>query len=132
VVEKYGVAPVSIPDWLALVGDSADGIPGVPTWGAKSAAALLSRYQHIEAIPEDTSQWGMSAGRSNRLAENLVAHKKQAGLYRLLATLRTDVPLEEGVDDLEWRGAKQELRTLCSELGADDILERVPNWSSES
>ena len=132
VVEKYGVAPASIPDYLALVGDSADGIPGVPTWGAKSAAALLSKFQHIEAIPDDTTQWDMSAGRANRLAENLAAHREQANLYRQLATLRTDVPLEESVDDLEWQGAKQELRTVCSDLGFDNLLDFVPRWNSDA
>ena len=132
VIEKYGVAPASIPDWLALVGDSADGIPGIPTWGAKSAAALLSRYQHIENIPDDTAQWGLSAGRAHRLAANLAAHKEQVSLYRRLTTLRTDVPLAEGVDDLEWRGAHEGLRKLCLELGASDLPDRVTRWILES
>jgi 5'-3' exonuclease len=131
VVEKYGVSPVSIPDWLALVGDSADGIPGVPTWGPKSSSALLSRYQHIEAIPDDIEQWGLSAGRARRLAENLTLHKEQALLYRRLTTLRLDVPLQEGVNDLEWRGAQEGLRQLCRELGATDLLDRIPRWISE-
>jgi 5'-3' exonuclease len=128
VLEKYGVAPISIPDWLALVGDAADGIPGVPSWGAKSATALLAKYQHIEAIPDDIEAWGLSAGRARRLAENLAAHREEAFLYRRLTRLRTDVPLKEGVDDLEWRGAREELRQLCAELGADDLPERVPRW----
>ena len=128
VIEKYGVAPASIPDWLALVGDSADGIPGIPAWGAKSSAALLSRYQHIEAIPEDISEWDMTAGRSRQLAENLAEHKEEARLYRQLTTLRTDVPLGEGVNDLEWRGAREELRNFCEELGSNDIPDRVPRW----
>jgi 5'-3' exonuclease len=128
VIDKYGVAPASIPDWLALVGDSADGIPGVPTWGAKSAAALLSQYGHIEAIPDDISQWDMSAGRARRLAENLAAHREQARLYLRLAMLRTDVPLDEGVEDLEWQGARADLKQLCSDLGAGNLLERVPRW----
>ena len=129
VVEKYGVAPASIPDWLALVGDSADGIPGIPAWGAKSAAALLSKYQHIEAIPDDISQWDMSAGRARRLAENLATNREQAWLYRRLTTLRTDVPIAEGVNDLEWLGAREELRKLCADLGANDIPDRVPRWN---
>lgn len=124
-------SPVSIPDWLALVGDSADGIPGVPTWGPKSSSALLSRYQHIEAIPDDIEQWGLSAGRARRLADNLALHKEQALLYRRLTTLRRDVPLKEEVDDLEWRGAREELRQLCRELGAADLLDRIPRWISE-
>lgn len=130
VVEKYGVAPGSIPDWLALVGDSADGIPGIPAWGAKSAASMLSKYQHIEAIPEDIEQWNMSTGRARRLAENLTANREQAHLYLHLTTLRTDVPLVEAVEDLEWRGAQPSLRELCLQLGADDIPDRVPRWSS--
>jgi 5'-3' exonuclease len=131
VIEKYGVLPASIPDWLALVGDSADGIPGVPTWGAKSSSALLSKYQHIEAIPNDIEEWGLSAGRARRLAENLTAHKEQAFLYRRLTTLRKDVPLEEGVDDLEWRGAREGFKQLCQELGAYDVPDRVPRWITE-
>jgi 5'-3' exonuclease len=131
VVEKYGVPPVSIPDYLALVGDSADGIPGIPAWGAKSAAKLLSRYQHIEAIPDDITEWGISAGRARRLAENLADHREQARLYRQLTTLRTDVPLAENVDDLEWHGAHEELRELCLELGANDIPDQVPRWIAQ-
>jgi 5'-3' exonuclease len=131
VVAKYGVAPASIPDWLALVGDSADGIPGIPAWGAKSSAALLSKYQHIEAIPDDISEWDMTAGRARRLAENLSAHQEEAHLYRQLTTLRTDVPLEEGVAELEWRGVHEELRKLCDELGANDIPDLVPRWISD-
>ena len=132
VVDKYGVAPASIPDWLALVGDSADGIPGIPAWGAKAASALLSKYQHIERIPADTSQWDISAGRARRLAENLAAHREQANLYRQLATLRTDVLLVEGVNDLEWHGAHEALRKLCADLGASDLPDRVPRWIPES
>lgn len=131
VIEKYGVSPASIPDWLALVGDSADGIPGVPTWGEKSAAALLSKYQHIEAIPDDIEQWGLSAGRARRLAENLAAHRERAFLYRRLTTLRTDVPLEEDVGHLEWRGAREGFRQFCLELGADDLPDRISRWVAE-
>ena len=132
VVEKYGVSPASIPDYLALVGDSADGIPGIPSWGAKSAATILSKFQHIEAIPEDVEQYGMSAGRARRLAENLSTHREQAFLYRQLTTLRYDVPLEEGLHDLEWRGARDEFKTLCLELGAGDLIDQVPRWISGS
>lgn len=128
VVEKYGVSPESIPDYLALVGDSADGIPGIPAWGAKSSAALLSRYGRIEAIPGDINKWDMTPGRARRLAENLAEHKEEAILYRQLTTLRTDVPLEESVANLEWRGAHEELEKLCEELGANDIPDRVPHW----
>ena len=130
VIEKYGVAPASIPDWLALVGDKADGIPGIPAWGAKSAASLLFKFQHIEEIPEEIEQWGMSAGRARRLAGNLADQREEAFLYRRLTTLRTDVPLEEGLDDLEWRGAREGFRQLCAKLGANDLADRIPFWIS--
>lgn len=106
VIKKYGVSPTLIPDYLALVGDSANGIPGIPAWGAKSASALLSKYQHIEDIPDDIEQWGLTMGRARGIADNLIANMDEAILYRRLTTLRLDVPLEEGVDDLEWRGAQ--------------------------
>ncbi len=131
VIEKYGVSPSSIPDWLALVGDSADGIPGVPTWGAKSASAVLSKFQHIESIPDEIEQWGLPAGRARRLAENLAAHREKAFLYRRLTTLRQDVELEESVHDLEWRGAPEKFRRFCLGLGAADLPDRVPHWNSD-
>jgi 5'-3' exonuclease len=131
VIEKYGVAPTSIPDYLALVGDSADGIPGIPAWGAKSAAGLLSKFGHIEEIPEDIEEWDMTAGRARRLAGNLADLREEAFLYRRLTTLRTDVPLEEGVDDLEWRGARDEFRQLCEELGTRSLLDQVHRWESD-
>jgi 5'-3' exonuclease len=126
---KYGVAPASIPDFLALVGDAADGIPGIPAWGAKSAATILTRYRHIEDIPEDTTQWGITAGRAHRLAQNLASQREDAFLYRRLATLRTDVPLSEKLDELAWRGARPELLAFCADLGAVDIPDRVSRWS---
>ena len=129
VVEKYGVAPASIPDWLALVGDAADGIPGVPRWGARSSAAALMAHRHIERIPDDPARWRFEVRGAPKLAENLRAHREQLALYRTLATLREDVPLTETLEDLEWRGARRpELETLCSELGADGLIERVPRW----
>ncbi len=128
VIGKYGVAPASIPDWLALVGDSADGIPGIPGWGAKSAATMLAQFGHIEAIPPDIAQWDMPAGRARRLAETLAAQREQALLYRRLATLRYDVPLAESLDDLAWRGARPAFRPLCADLGADDLPGRVGRW----
>jgi 5'-3' exonuclease len=128
VIEKYGVPPASIPDWLALVGDSADGFPGIPTWGAKSASAVLFKYQHLEAIPDDPQHWGLPPGRALRLAENLKTHEQEALLYRRLATLRRDVPLKQSLSDLEWGGARESLRQLCVELGDHDLPERVPRW----
>jgi 5'-3' exonuclease len=128
VLAKFGVRPASIPDWLALVGDSADGYPGVSGWGAKSASTVLSRYDHLESIPEDSRQWGLGSARALRLAESLRVHQEDALLYRRLATLRQDVPLQERIADLEWRGAHQRLKQLCGELGSDKLPERVPRW----
>lgn len=129
VIEKFGVRPTSIPDYLALVGDTADGYPGVPGWGAKSAATVLARYEHLESILEDHQQWGLGAARALRLAESLAAHKEKSLLYRRLATLRQDVPLQESIHDLEWRGARERLRSLCHELGDNKLVERIPRWS---
>src|SRR4030065_597797 len=128
VVEKFGVRPHSIPDWLALVGDAADGYPGIPGWGSKSASSMLSRYEHLESFPEDHRQWGLPAARALRLADSLSSRQEEALLYRQLATLRQDVPLQEGLDDLEWRGARQALTRLCQELGNRDLVERIPRW----
>jgi 5'-3' exonuclease len=131
VLEKFGVAPESIPDWLALVGDDADGIPGVPRWGARSAAILLARYGHLEAIPEDESQWTVPVRGAAALAQSLREHREHAALYRLLATLRTDVPLAEAPGALRWEGASRaEFEALCRELGAPDLVERVHRWHS--
>jgi 5'-3' exonuclease len=104
VVAKFGVPPVSIPDYLALVGDSADGYPGLPGWGAKSAAAVLARFGHIEAIPEDWRTWQVNASNPAGLALTLTRDRARALLFRELATLRADLELFEGVDDLRWSG----------------------------
>ncbi len=128
VVKKFGVTPSSIPDWLALVGDSADGYPGLPGWGAKSAAAVLSRFGHLESISEDPSRWGLPTGRAARLAETLRSHRKEALLFRRLATLRTDVPLVEELADLEWRGAQPRLKEILQEWNENDLLQRIPRW----
>ena len=123
---KYGVAPTSIPDWLALVGDEQDGIPGLPRWGTTSAASVLAHYGHLEAIPDDGAMWAVRVRGAAALAEVLAAQREQAGLYRTLATLRTDVPLAEDVDALRWRGPRDDLAPLCHELGFARFLERVP------
>jgi len=129
VVAKFGVAPASIADWLALVGDSADGYPGVPRWGAKSAAAVLAMYGRIDAIPDDARWWRVPVRGAAALAESLRAHRTEAALYRRLATLRTDVPLGETIDDLRWRGARRdELTALCREIGDEGFLERITSW----
>jgi 5'-3' exonuclease len=129
VIEKFGVPPVAIPDWLALVGDTADGIPGIPRWGEKAATTLLARFGRIEDIPDDASQWGVSVRGAAALASNLAARRKEAALYKTLATLRRDVPLGETLDDLEWKGARRdELQDLCREIGDDDFPSRVPRY----
>ncbi len=121
--DKLGVEPASVPDYLALVGDSADGIPGLPRWGAKSAARVLSRYGHIEAIPARADDWDVSVRGAGRLADILAERHQDALLYRDVATLRTDVPLAEPAADLAWRGPREaELRRLATAL-ADDELE---------
>ncbi len=102
---KFGVGPGSIPDWLALVGDSADGFPGVPRWGAKSASTVLGEYEHLEAIPDDPRAWSVKVRGADALAASLREHREDALLFRRLATLRADVPLQESLDDLRWRGA---------------------------
>src|SRR6185503_286142 len=120
VVEKFGVRPQSIPDWLAVVGDSADGYPGIPGWGAKSASAVLSHYGHLEKIPADPTKWQLSSispGRASSLAQSLSDHRDEALLFRKLATLRDDVPLKEKLNDLKWQGAYPRLKKICSELG---------------
>jgi 5'-3' exonuclease len=130
VVAKFGVPPASIPDWLALVGDSADGYPGLPGWGAKSAAAVLSQFGHLESIPDDPRTWSLSPARASRLAEVLAARREEAYLYRRLATLRTDVPLQESLRDLEWRGARERLKDLCREWGEEELAARIPRWQA--
>jgi len=125
VIHKFGVRPRSIPDWLALVGDVADGYPGIPAWGAKSAAAVLARFDHLEAIPEDPRRLGLPLGRATRLAESLATHREEAFLYRDLATLRDDVPLVEGLADLEWLGARAGFEDVCRELGAEELAQRI-------
>lgn len=125
VQEKFGVAPASIPDYLALVGDAADGIPGIPRWGAKSAAAVLSAYHHVEHIPPQVDSWSVKPRGAAKLSEELEAQRDQALLYKRLATLRTDVPLREELSDLRWQGPDLErLRGLSEVLGSDSVLKR--------
>jgi 5'-3' exonuclease len=105
VVRKFGVSPESIPDYLALVGDAADGYPGLPGWGPKSSAAVLAKFIHIESIPPQASEWHVDAANAGSLAATLARERERAMLFRTLATLRTDIPLFDNVDELEWRGA---------------------------
>jgi len=127
--QKFGVAPESIPDYLALVGDSADGIPGIPSWGAKSASALLAEYRHIEHIPAGEADWSVPVRGAARLAENLREHIEDARLFRTLTTLRYDVPISESLDELEWHGAPAvEFVAFCEELGFESLQERPHRW----
>jgi len=126
VKKKFGVAPASIPDYLALVGDAADGIPGVPRWGAKSASSLLARYGDLTSIPADPAEWGVKVRGAEALAASLVEHREAAVLYRTLATLRADVPLPETPDELRLVGADRALvSALAAEVGDQGLLDRV-------
>ncbi len=127
--ERFGVAPESIPDYLALVGDSADGIPGIPAWGAKSASTLLARYLRLDQIPADERRWDVNVRGAARLAENLRANMDDAKLFRTLTTLRYDVPIEEGIVDLEWQGApRPQFLDFCEELGFGSLQDRPHRW----
>jgi 5'-3' exonuclease len=133
VVAKFGVRPSSIADYLALVGDSSDGYPGLPGWGAKSAAAVLSRFGHLDAIPESVLDWAVDVRNASRLAATLAERRDEALLYRTLATLKRDSDLGEStrsLDDLEWRGVpRATFVALCEELGFDTVRERVHRWA---
>jgi len=120
--EKFGVSPASIPDWLALVGDSADGFPGVPRWGAKSASSVLGAYEHIERIPDDSGAWSVAVRGAQSLAASLREHRDEAFLFRRLATLRLDVPLAESLDDLRWRGAAPDAPSTLVRAIINDTL----------
>jgi 5'-3' exonuclease len=118
VIQKFGVAPASIPDYLALVGDSADGYPGLPGWGAKSTAAVLAKFGHIESIPADASDWHVNASSASTLARTLVAQRDQALLFRTLATLRTDIALFDDVEQLRWNGPTPAFAALGARFDA--------------
>jgi 5'-3' exonuclease len=118
VVKKFGVTPASIPDYLALVGDASDGYPGLPGWGAKSTAAVLAKYQHLEAIPVDASTWGVNAANARTLARTLQAERERALLFRDLATLRTDLPLFDSVERLRWAGPTPSFKALGRQMDA--------------
>jgi 5'-3' exonuclease len=128
--EKFGVTPAQIPDYLALVGDSADGIPGVPRWGAKSAAVVLSAYGTLENIPDSAQSWSVPVRGAAALAQSLASLRSEAVLYKRLATLRLDVPLSENLADLHYRGARRDaLTALAAELSDDSLLERVQQFA---
>ena len=127
--EKFGVAPESIPDYLALVGDSADGLPGVRGWGAKTTAAVLAVYPHLEDIPLEASLWKPAVRGPERLVEALRGSLAEALVYRFLATLRRDVPLAERLEDLEWRGVpRQPFLAFCDRWGFGGLRERPRRW----
>ena len=138
--EKWGVAPTSIPDYLAVVGDSSDGYPGLPGWGAKSAAGVLAKYGTLESIPRQASAWevpGVGGTRAIGLASNLAAHWEEAMLYRDLARLRTaadGVQLRQtNVDELRWDGAPRvEWEAFCDEWGLDRLAERPHRWRGDT
>jgi 5'-3' exonuclease len=125
VVKKFGVPPASIPDWLALVGDSADGFPGLPGWGATSAATVLARYGHLERIPERAADWDVSVRGAARLALTLADQGERARLFRALATLRADAPIGTDVDALRWVGPRPELAAWSERLGSPSLQDRA-------
>ena len=125
VVEKFGVLPESIPDYLALVGDSADGFPGLEGWGAKSAAAVLRRYRHLDAIPPDPGAWDVTVRGAVKLAATLAGRLDDAVLFRRIATLERDAPVSTSVDELEWRGPRREVLDLAAEWDAGGLAERA-------
>ena len=132
VVAKFGVPPVSIPDLLALTGDTADGIPGLPRWGAKTTAAVLSRYVRLESIPLD-DPWDIKVRGAANLQETLAREFDNALLYRELATLRRDVPVPAGLEDVRWRGARRtDYHAFCEELGLDRLAALPHLWDEET
>jgi 5'-3' exonuclease len=128
--QKFGVPPASIPDWLALVGDSADGYPGLPGWGARSAAAVLARYGRLEGIPPSAADWEVPVRGAARLAATLAAGRERALLFRTLATLRTDAPIAADVDALRWRGPRSEFSDWSARLHAPALHERAAALAS--
>lgn len=127
--EKFGVEPDSIADYLALVGDTADGIPGLPGWGEKGAATILAQYKHLENIPKEEGQWPALRG-ATKLAATLFDQWENALLYRQLATLRLDVDVFDNIDDLRWQGPTKEFEAVCDRLKAKNTLKRVQKLTS--
>ncbi|HEV3207826.1 MAG TPA: 5'-3' exonuclease H3TH domain-containing protein [Terriglobales bacterium] len=130
VVAKFGVKPPSIPDYLAVVGDSADGFPGVSGWGQKAAALAFSQYPHLEDIPKDWREWHPSIRKARGLSESLFAAWNDALLFRTLATLRLDVPVFDTVEDLRWKGPRQNFEEHCRRMKAPDLFRRVKSARS--
>jgi 5'-3' exonuclease len=128
---KFGVSPASIPDWLALVGDSADGYPGLPGWGAVSAATVLARYEHLEHIPKLALEWDVSVRGALRLATTLAEQRERALLFRELATLRQDAPIGVDVDGLRWTGPQADFKAWATRLGAPTLAERATKLAAK-
>ena len=127
--DKFGVAPESIPDYLGLMGDASDGIPGIPAWGAKSSSTLLAAYGHIEYIPLDAADWKVQVRGAERLAASLRDNREDALLYRHLATVRRDVPITETVADLEWKGVpRARFVDFCDRWGFGNLRDRPKRW----
>jgi 5'-3' exonuclease len=124
IIQKFGVPPSSIPDYLALVGDSADGYPGLKGWGAKSSSAVLARFGHLEAIPKDCREWHVNVASAGALAATLSRDWENALLFRKLATLRTDIPLFDDVEQLRWNGPKPEFEAIAAELDGAKTVSR--------
>lgn len=132
VIDKFGVAPPSIPDYLALVGDSSDGYPGMPGWGARSAAAVLGRFGHLEAVPVSPVDWHLPVRNAARLAATLADRRAEALLYRRLATLNPDARIPGELEQLEWGGApRRTFAALAEELGLRGVLQRVHRWDGD-
>src|SRR5580700_9208464 len=125
VIAKFGIKPSSIPDYLAVVGDTADGYPGIAGWGSKTAAAVFSQYPHLEDIPKDWSHWDPMIRRARPLAESLFSGWEDALLFRTLATLRVDVPVFTSIDDLLWRGPAEDFKRTCERMKAPDLCRRA-------
>ena len=125
VVDKFGVPPAAIPDYLGLVGDSADGFPGLPGWGAKSASTLLARYGHVTAIPFDPAEWDVPVRGAAKLAAALRDGFEDALLYRRIATVELGAPVSATVDEMEWRGPRPGLEARCAQLGAERLAARA-------
>ncbi|HUG08849.1 MAG TPA: 5'-3' exonuclease H3TH domain-containing protein [Acidimicrobiia bacterium] len=130
VVEKFGIHPESIPDYLALVGDTADGVPGLPGWGAKSASTVLARFARLELIPADPADWGVRVRGAEKLAATLAQNQEVVYLFRELTTLRLDAPIPESLDDLHWPGVpEQRFREFCASMGFDPDAIDVHRWA---
>jgi len=132
VIAKFGVPPESIPDYLALVGDAADGFPGVAGWGEKAASEMLSRWSHLENIPKDWHAWNAPLRNAGRLAASLFDSWDDALLFRTLATLRRDAPVFEAVDDLRWQGPRLSFAELCRAMRASDLFDRVQSAQAKA